>query len=164
VRFLGFPHSRRQDFAITLAGPLSNLAIALAAIVVLVLLPAAQPDMIEIGGRLVPKPYVVPTIAERALRAIVYLNLALCIGNLLPGVPIDGGKLAYLLIEHRWNARVALLVVSALGLFFACLSMLFMLVTTLAGAPAFAPLDFKANIQAFQDARQGRGVWEDYVD
>ena len=58
-------------------------------------------------------------MVAQLLRATVYVNIGLGVVNLLPGIPLDGGRIVYLLVEQRWHSRTALLTVSSLGLFFA---------------------------------------------
>ena len=163
VHFRGRPYTRAQDFAITAAGPLCNLALCLGAIAFLLILPTPEPQMIMLGDKLVPDPFPPTPMLARALRAVAYLNIGLCVINLLPGVPLDGGKLVYLLVERRWNTRIALLLVSALGLVFACVSTFVLIGTALAGFPLWAPPEFRANWRAFQGARAGVGDWDTYA-
>jgi Zn-dependent protease len=161
VQYWHLPHTPRQDFAITLAGPVSNLAIGLVALIFLATMPHAA-DMLLIGNQSVPGP---PTDAflEQLLRATLYLNLGLCAVNLIPAFPLDGGKLAHLLIEKRWGSRPATLVVGGLGLVFACLSTLVLISTTLAGFPIWAPPSFDINWRAFQAAWRGLGGWDRFA-
>jgi len=77
--------------------------------------------------------------------------------NLIPAFPLDGGKLVYLVIDRRWGPRVAALIVSALGLAFACASTFVFI--RLAGYPIWAPPAFATNWRAFQSARRGKGGW-----
>ena len=157
VQFWYQPLKRSQDFAITLAGPVSNLAIGLVALALLALVPPPEPTTIEIDGRLFS---VLPTekgFLEQLLRGSAYLNLGLCVVNLIPAFPLDGGKLVYLVIDRRWGPRVAALIVSALGLAFACASTFVFI--RLAGYPIWAPPAFATNWRAFQSARRGKGGW-----
>ena len=158
VHFRGWPRTMWQDFLITAAGPLSNLALGLAAVLLLMAVPAPQPEMIVVGGDLVPGRFPQPYMVEKLLRATAYLNIGLCVVNLLPGIPLDGGKLLYLLIERRWNSRVALLTVSSLGMFFACVNVFVLIGTAIAGCPVWAPPTFGVNRAAFDAARRGRRV------
>lgn len=158
VQYWHLPHTRARNFSITLAGPASNLLIGLVALAFLATMPHAA-DTILIGNQDVPGP---PTDAflEQLLRATAYLNLGLSAANMIPAFPLDGGKLAYLLIEERWGPRTATLVVSGLGLVFACLSTLVLISTTLAGFPIWAPPGFRINWRAFQAACRGVGSWD----
>jgi Zn-dependent protease len=101
-----------------------------------------------------------PGMLPEILRAAAYLNLGLCAVNLLPGIPLDGGKLLYLLVERRFNARTALLTVSSLGVVFAVMTGLLFIGTLLAGCPVWAPPMLRANWEAFQTARRGRSSWD----
>jgi len=159
VHFRFLPRTRAQDFAITLAGPVSNLALGLAALAIVMLLPRPEPEMLTIGNRTIPS-YVAPSMVERLMWATAYLNLGLCVVNLIPAFPLDGGKLLHLVIEERWNPNLATLVVSGLGLVFACVSTFILIGTLLAGFPVWAPPEFGINWRAFQAARQGYGGWD----
>ena len=94
------------------------------------------------------------------LRAAVYVNLGLGGVNLLPGIPLDGGRIVYLLVEQRWHSRTALLTVSSLGLFFATVNIFLLIGTIIAGFPIWAPPTFAANWEAFKAARKGRANWD----
>jgi Zn-dependent protease len=159
VQFWYQPLKRSQDFAIALAGPMSNLAIGLVALVLLASVPPLEPTMIEIDGRLFTVLTHEKRFVERLLRGSAYLNLGLCAVNLIPAFPLDGGKLLYLVIDKRWGPRVAALIVSALGLAFASVSTFAFIGSMLAGYPIWAPPGFVTNWRAFQSARRGKGGW-----
>jgi Zn-dependent protease len=73
--------SPRRDFAVVaLAGPMSNLLLAVAAAVVLSLVDAAR-------GAGAP-----PSLAVSILTLAVYLNVLLAVFNLIPIPPLDGGN------------------------------------------------------------------------
>jgi Zn-dependent protease len=101
VQFWYQPLKRFQDFAIALAGPMSNLAIGLVALVLLASVPPLEPTMIEIDGRLFTVLTHEKRFVEQLLRGSAYLNLGLCAVNLIPAFPLDGGKLLYLVIDKR---------------------------------------------------------------
>ena len=162
VQFPWLPHTRSQDFAITLAGPMSNLAIGVVALGLFAIVPDAERQFIQLGNQYVPGPPM-HGLLEQILRATAYLNLGLCVVNLIPAFPLDGGKLLHLVIEGRWNSNLATLIVSALGLVFACLSTFVLIGTALSGMPIWAPPEFGINWRAFQAARQGRGGWDVYA-
>lgn len=156
VQFRGWPRTMQQDLLITAAGPLSNLALGLAALALLMLVPAPTPEMIVLDGKLVPERFPQPSMVAQLLRAAVYVNLGLCVVNLLPGIPLDGGKIVYLLVERRWHSRTALLTVSSLGLLFATVNTFLLIGTIIAGFPIWAPPAFGPNWEAFKAARKGR--------
>jgi Zn-dependent protease len=78
VQFRHLPHTRWQDFAITLAGPMCNLAIGLIALALLAIVSRSAPDMIRIGDQFIPGPPAHGFFAK-LLRACAYLNLGLCV-------------------------------------------------------------------------------------
>ena len=160
VHFRGWPHTMGQDLLITLAGPIANLALGLAALALLKLVPAAAPGTIVLDGRLVTDPFTQPSMVAQLLRATVYVNIGLGVVNLLPGIPLDGGRIVYLLVEQRWHSRTALLTVSSLGLFFATVNTFLLIGTIIAGFPIWAPPTFGANWEAFKAARKGRANWD----
>jgi len=162
VHFRFLPRTRAQDFAITLAGPMSNLALGLVALAIIQMIPPAEPEMITYGSHTFAR-YAAPSMAQRLLWGTAYLNLGLCVVNLIPAFPLDGGKLLHLVIEQRWNPNLATLIVSGLGLVFACVSTFVLIGTLLAGFPVWAPPEFAINWRAFQAARQGYGGWDAFA-
>lgn len=94
------PRTMWNDFAIVIAGPLSNLALAVMAYALLIVLNGSLPDLIA-HGPLRSDVIFEPRIAERALTFALYLNLGLFAVNMLPAFPLDGGKLLYLLIARQ---------------------------------------------------------------
>ena len=153
----------RQDCAITVAGPLSNLVLGLTAWGILMLLPAHAPDMVSIGGKIIAAPYAPPSMLERVLRMTAYINLALCIVNLLPAFPLDGGRILYVLVEQRRGRVFATWLVGSLGIAFAGMSMAVLFMTLLAGFPIWSPPGFSENWRAIQAAKRGQGGWESYA-
>ena len=107
--------------------------------------------------------YAPPGLLERGLRAAAYLNIGLCIVNLLPGIPLDGGRLVYLLVEKRWTSRIAVRVVAVLGLIFATINSFVFVGTLLAGFPIWAPPSFRTNWQALQVARTRSVGWNAFA-
>ena len=162
VEFWGMRRTVAQDCAISLAGPLSNLALGLAAFGLLMLVPVDVPAPHNIGGLIIPA-YAKPSMLESALRATAYLNIALCVVNLLPAFPLDGGRVVYLLAEQRWGRTFATLLVSSTGLFFATVNLLVLFATLISGFPVWAPITFSENWRAFQAARRGQGGWHTYA-
>jgi len=156
VHFWGLPRTMRQDFFITAAGPLSNLVIGLAALALLWPMPPIGATVELVDSRFVTH---LPGMLPEILRATAYLNLGLCAVNMLPGIPLDGGKLLYLLVERRWNARIAMLTVSALGSVFGLMTSLLFLSTLIAGCPVWAPPSFRTNWEAHLAARRGQSSW-----
>jgi Zn-dependent protease len=81
----------RDMACVAAAGPLSNFALAFAALLLLVLVP-----------RVVPGPFVAEPLAGM-LRYVYTFNLGLAIFNLIPLPPLDGGHfLPYFLPRAAW--------------------------------------------------------------
>lgn len=159
VQFGWRPRSMAQDAAITAAGPLSNLALGLVAVAVLYALPAPEP--IKAADWLPHmSSFSLPRFTDRLLRATAWLNLGLCAVNLLPGFPLDGGRLLYLAISKYRGARKAMLVVGAFGSLLGVATAFLFIGTMIAGIPIWAPPTFTENWQAFQAARQGQVNWD----
>jgi Zn-dependent protease len=139
-----------QDCTIGFAGPLSNLLLGLVGLAALQLLPADPGRTVEIGQILrdVPGP---AGLMVRSLQALTYINIGLFVVNLLPGFPLDGGRILYFLAADRWNSRTAKRIVGSLGVAFAVLSTVFLVGTALSGFPIWAPPEFRPNWDAVQD-------------
>lgn len=157
VHFGWRPRSMAQDAAITAAGPLSNLAIGLLAFAALYALPAPEPAA---NGLPYISAFTPPNFAERLLRGTAYLNLGLCAVNLLPGFPLDGGRLLYLLVSKYRTARTATKVVGALGSLLGVLTGFLFVGTLVAGFPIWSPPSFSANWNALQTALRGHANWD----
>jgi stage IV sporulation protein FB len=142
VNFLVRPKSRPRDFAITIAGPAANLALGCAALLGLQVLTRTQPSAMD---------WEQATFVE-VLRMLAYVNLGLCIVNLLPGFPLDGGRLLYLLLDGRLGHRAATRVVGGCGTFFAAISTLVLIVTAISGFPIWSPPEFRPNWKAVRSA------------
>jgi len=142
------PRTMREDFAIVIAGPLSNLALAALAYALLVVVHGGLPELIARG------PDFEPRIMERALSFALYLNVALFVVNMLPAFPLDGGKLLYLLIARRRDPKTATIVVARLGLLLAFASYLLLLVTAIVGVPIWSPPGAQVNLEALLAAER----------
>ena len=152
VAFETPPRTMWNDFAIVIAGPLSNLALAAMAYTLLIVLNGGLQDLIT-HGPLRSDVIFEPRITERALTFAVYLNLGLFVVNMLPAFPLDGGKLLYLLIARRWDRRTATLVVAKLGVMLAFASYILLLVTAVVGCPIWSPCA-RANLEALLAAER----------
>jgi stage IV sporulation protein FB len=160
VQFRHLPHTRWQDFAITLAGPIANLAVGL--ILLALLVSASIPDSLRFGDEFDAWPPA-HGFLQVLLRACAYLNLGLGVVNLIPAFALDGGKLLFLVVEERQGPRIATLLVAALGLVFALISTLVLIGSAISGFPIWAPPGFKINWRALKAARRGLGGWDRYA-
>lgn len=153
VAFDAPPRTMWSDFAIVIAGPLSNLALAAMAYALLIVLNGGLPDLIA-HGPLRSDVIFEPRIAERALIFALYLNLGLFVVNMLPAFPLDGGRLLYLLIARQRDRRTATLVVAKLGVLLAFVSYILLLVTAVVGCPIWSPPGAQVNLEALLAAER----------
>jgi Zn-dependent protease len=91
---------RWDHILVTVAGPVSNLMIAVVAAVALVVLPAGAPSFSEVE---VARPLAM--IATEALR----LNVLLAVFNMLPIPPLDGGQIIMALLPPGIALRLRFL-------------------------------------------------------
>lgn len=155
VTFWARASTMRKQFAITLAGPLSNLAIAIVCYALMHLVAEPYLPTMNVNGQVLWNHRAGPGFIEGALKFAAYLNTALFVINMLPAYPLDGGKLAWMAIANWTNAQRATLVVSALGTVLGALTFVVLILTVLAGWPVWTPPSFTVNWEALKSARQG---------
>jgi Zn-dependent protease len=98
----------RKDLAlVALAGPLTNLVIAIIASLIIKAAYLLISSPVNVGGEIVPVMYV--------LQLIVRLNLLLAIFNLIPIPPLDGSKIVAMFLPEK-EAR-AYMSLSFIGIF-----------------------------------------------
>lgn len=90
----------RQAELIAIAGPLVNLALWAAVTLVLPALAAGPPEPMNINGTWIAGPPLGQSELYRALETFARLNLFLALFNLVPVLPLDGGRLL-----HSWLHR-----------------------------------------------------------
>ncbi len=107
-----FKHIKRDDILTTLAGPASNLLMAMAALIVLVILKfidartvmtivmAAQAGMID-AVAMNGSPVLVPLTL--LMFYAVLLNLMLMAFNLIPVPPLDGSHVLRYMLPYNWQ-------------------------------------------------------------
>ena len=83
---------RTGDILVSVAGPLSNLGLAVACTLVFVALHRFLPSAVAPGSG-----------AGELLDNLVLMNVALAVFNLLPIPPLDGGHVAANLVPYRWR-------------------------------------------------------------
>jgi Zn-dependent protease/CBS domain-containing protein len=86
------PETWKQEITVALAGPLANLVVAgVAATVILQWMPSAQ-----VGAH----PYL---YSLNLPRSFVWCNIGLALLNLLPGYPLDGGRVLRAIFSRRMD-------------------------------------------------------------
>jgi Zn-dependent protease len=103
-----FRHYKRDDTLVTLAGPASNLLLAILSLIALLLIERFAPAgracvMAVIGGAwedlMASAPVLLPVVI--LLYASITLNLILAVFNLMPFPPLDGSRLFRHVISGR---------------------------------------------------------------
>jgi len=106
-------HPRRDNVLVTVAGPASNLMIAVVAAMALRLIPAADPS---VEGMDVSSPLILLAIQ------LVDINLLLALFNMIPVPPLDGGRVMAgllppaLAIRYNQLGRYGFIIIYALML------------------------------------------------
>lgn len=148
--------SARENCLILIAGPLVNLALAVVAYAVFLSLWSDPGVFVTVSDwrELIPDQqlFVVPELLlVRVLRLVVVVNVGLCVVNLLPALPLDGGGLLFHLVSWRWGARTGTFVVGVVGVCLSLVSVLFLIGTALSGFAILVPSRFTPNWNAVQD-------------
>jgi Zn-dependent protease len=82
-----FAHYRRDDLLVSVAGPASNIILALVCSIIVILLALANPWVAEWEA---PMAAEVMTFMLRMFYGGIYLNIVLAVFNLIPVPPLDG--------------------------------------------------------------------------
>lgn len=96
VNFRNLHHPRRDMIWVALAGPLTNMTLALASALVLHGLGGLQGDS---SGASVLGPYLQPVALMAGFS--LYINIILAVFNLIPIPPLDGGRVLSGLLPQR---------------------------------------------------------------
>ena len=95
TRLIGEPTSARTDLAVAAAGPATSIAVG-------ALLLGAAVGLSAIGVPATTE----PSVALAGLAWLGWINLVLAVFNLLPGAPLDGGRILRALLWWRGGDRV----------------------------------------------------------
>lgn len=130
------PYTRADRIRVTIAGPAVNLILAL------------------IGYALAP--LATNWLVGWSLDTLALINVALGIFNLLPAIPLDGGRVLYLLIGGRWGEPAAMRVVGLLGTGIGVLALGAMLIGFLRGYYIILPIDPRRNWRLYRLSSQSK--------
>lgn len=112
---LGSPARRIDSILILLAGPLTNAINS-----VLLLLALGMPaitDSLYLGTPMFASPITDIPVLRVSLQWLAYVNVGMVIFNLLPAFPLDGGRVARLLLGNVLSDALAVRVIAGLGVF-----------------------------------------------
>ena len=132
------PEDWKEELAIAIAGPVVSILLGILSYVAFVVLPGTQSVVVE-GVRFV-------------LAYLAVMNVALAAFNLLPGFPMDGGRVLRALLARRRTYARATTIAAEVGKIFAVFLGLFGLFV--AGNIFLAGLAFFIYIGAAGEARQ----------
>lgn len=110
----GTPWRRLDSILILLAGPIAN---ALNAIVLMLIV--GMPSLSSsfyLSDPMFASPIIDILVLRVSLEWLIYINLGMLIFNLLPAFPLDGGRIARLLLENVTSDAIAVRLVSGAGL------------------------------------------------
>jgi len=96
VNFRKLRHPKRDMVWVALAGPVTNILLALASTALLALMTSLPTDM----------EWLALPVAQMC-QASILINLVLCIFNLLPLPPLDGGRVAVGLLPGRFAYQLS---------------------------------------------------------
>jgi Zn-dependent protease len=110
----GSPARRIDSILILLAGPLANAINS-----ILLLLTLGMPtltDSLYLGTPMFASPVTDVPVLRVSLQWLAYVNVGIVIFNLLPAFPLDGGRIARLLLGNVLADAVAVRLVAGAGL------------------------------------------------
>ncbi len=99
-----FSHYRRDDILVSVAGPLSNLLMALVCSIAVILLAALNKAVVNWDAPLATQAMV---FLLRMFYGGVYLNIVLAVFNLIPVPPLDGSHVLASLLPGKAAAAYA---------------------------------------------------------
>ena len=132
------PEDWKQELAIAIAGPIVSVVLGVLSYLVFIVLPATQSTVLE--------------AARFVFAYLALMNIALAVFNMLPGFPMDGGRVLRALLARTRSYARATTIAAEVGKVFAILLGLFGLFV--AGNIFLAGLAFFIYIGAAGEARQ----------
>lgn len=142
----------RQTEFIAVAGPLVNLALW-AIITLIVPLTFSEPTPVNVNGTFITPPAATSELT-RNLGFFAQLNLFLALFNLLPILPLDGGRLLHSWLHRYVRAITANKITGAVGVVFSILWIPLMFATYFAFG--FILLFFPSLMQSWRMMRSGQ--------
>ena len=110
----GTPSRRLDSILILLAGPLANATNAILLLLILGL--PSLSSSFYLSDPLFDSPVRDILVLRVSLEWLIYVNLGMLIFNLLPAFPLDGGRIARLLLENVTSDATAVRLVAGAGL------------------------------------------------
>lgn len=98
-----FRHPRRDTALVSLAGPVSNLLLALVSFLCLLLVSHARLLSVDELLNLSSQGSVISTFFQLLFASSLFVNLGLMAFNLLPIAPLDGSKIIQIFIPMRYE-------------------------------------------------------------
>lgn len=152
-----YRYSRKDDYLITLAGPLANLCVGLLGLLIYY---AFFPDPISFAPSADrpwyrPPPSSPPFIFPAIFWLSVF-NLVLTFINMLPAFPLDGGHILRNFLEAKYGLHRALFWTGLIGTVLAVISKFVFIVSILGGVVVWSPPNFHLNYSAMQAGRHKR--------
>lgn len=99
-----FAHPKRQMAIVALAGPVSNLILALLSIILLCVVYGGIPSSVY-SLLTISSTAPASVLAFQLLSASLFVNLGLAAFNLLPIAPLDGSKILQLFVPWRYERQ-----------------------------------------------------------
>ncbi len=100
ARIVAMPSKPKQEIAIAIAGPIVSLAIA------------AVGFIASIAVRALP---IIPSIVLTGLGILMYINLMLGVFNLVPALPMDGGRVLRGFLALKYDFLKATIIAARVG-------------------------------------------------
>jgi Zn-dependent protease len=111
----GSPPRRTDSILILLAGPLANTINSILLLIALGM--PALTGSLYLGEPMFASPITDIPVLRVSLQWLAYVNVGMVIFNLMPAFPLDGGRIARLLLGNVLADAVAVRIIAGLGVF-----------------------------------------------